>query len=69
MKIEKQNRIINPSDGITTDIKGVMSMLGVGKNMALKVGKESGALIKLGRRSLYKVDVIKSYINSIEPEK
>ena len=55
----------NPIDSITTNLEGVMLLLGVGRDKARKIGVESGALIKIGKRSLYKVDVIRAYINSL----
>lgn len=55
----------NPSNAITTNIDGVREILGVGRSTALKVGKESGAMIKVGRRTLYKVDILKQYVNSL----
>lgn len=55
----------DPLNAITTDIKGVMALSGVGKATAEKIGKESGALIKIGRRNLYKVDVLKEYLNNL----
>lgn len=56
----------NPQNAITTNLNGVMELLGVGKSTAIKIGKESGALVKLStRRNLYKVDVLKAYIDNL----
>lgn len=51
---------------ITVDIRGVMDMLGIGKNVAMDIGKKSGAVIHLSsRRTLYSVDKIKAYMESL----
>ena len=64
--MNKSTRPNNPQNAITTNLNGVMELLGVGKSTAIKIGKESGALIKLStRRNLYKVDVLRDYINNL----
>ena len=60
-----RNMQSDPLNAITTDIKGVMALSGVGKATAYKIGKESGALIKIGKRNLYKVDVLREYLNNL----
>lgn len=51
---------------LTVDIKGLAQMLSCGESTARKIGKESGALIKLGTRSLYHVPTIMEYIESLK---
>ena len=53
---------INP---ITIDIHTLMSMLGVGRNTALKVADEAGASLHIGSRKLYNVEKITAYINKL----
>ncbi len=47
------------------NLKDLQEMLGgIGRNLALTVGKESGAAIKCGRRTLYRTDVITEYVKT-----
>lgn len=57
-----EREIIKTDNPITVDIATVQAMFGVGKATAMRIGKESGALIKLGRRSVYSVAKLKKYI-------
>lgn len=47
------------------DVKDLQAYLAVGRNTALQVGREAGALRKIGRRSLYDREVIDRYIDSL----
>jgi len=51
---------------ITVDIEGLMFMLTCGKSTAFKIGEKSGALVKIGKRRLYRVQMIKDYLNSFD---
>lgn len=55
----------DPSKAITTDVRGLMALTGLGRATAMKIGEESGALIKIGRRNIYKVDVLREYLNNL----
>ena len=51
---------------ITTDVRGVMAMLGVGRNKAREIGEAVGAVIRIStRRTLYSVEKIKTYMDSL----
>lgn len=51
---------------ITVDVRGVMSMFGIGRNKAMEIGKKSGAVIHLSsRRTLYSVEKVKAYMESL----
>lgn len=51
---------------VTVDVRGVMSMFGVGRNKAMEIGKKSGAVIHLSsRRTLYSVEKIKAYMDGL----
>ena len=53
-------------DPITVDVQGVMYMFGVGRNKAMEIGKKAGAVIHLSsRRTLYSVEKIKAYMDSL----
>jgi len=54
-----------PQNAITVNIDGAVELLGCGKATARKIGEESGAVIKLGHRNLYKVDVLKEYMSKL----
>ena len=52
---------------ITTDVRGIMAMLGVGRNKAREIGEAAGAVIHIStRRNLYLVDRIKTYMENYE---
>ena len=61
MKKRKESTIDNP---LTVDIEALQGMLNVGETTARNIGRESGALVKIGRRSLYRVDRIKAYLET-----
>lgn len=51
---------------ITVDIRGLQSMLNLGKNKAMEIGNKAGAVIHLGsRRTLYSVEKIKAYMDGL----
>ena len=51
---------------ITVDVRGVMQMLGVGRNKAMEIGKDAGAVIHLSsRRTLYNVEKVKAYMDNL----
>ena len=50
---------------ITVGISGLQSMLCVGRNTAAQIGKEAGAVLHVGRRTLYNVDKIKKYMDTL----
>ena len=51
---------------ITVDVVGLQKMLGVSKNTCLRIGKDANAVIRLTpRRTLYNVEKIKAYMDSI----
>ena len=50
---------------ITIDINELQIMLSVGRNTALQIGKNAGAVIKIGRRTLYRIDKIQEYMNTL----
>lgn len=48
---------------ITVDVKGIMSLFGIGRNTAMKIGKEAGAVVHLGpRKTLYNVERVRQYL-------
>jgi hypothetical protein len=53
---------------ITIDINELQTMLSVGRNTALQIGKNAGAVIKIGRRTLYRIDKIQEYMNTLTEE-
>lgn len=50
---------------ITVDINTLASMLCIGRNSAYEVGKQAGAVIKVGRRTLFNVSKVKAYMDEI----
>lgn len=49
---------------ITVDLRGLMSMLSVGRGAAELIARESGAALKIGGRRLYLVDKVKAYLDN-----
>ena len=48
---------------ITVDVKGLMKLFGIGRNTARRIGKEAGAVIRLGpRKTLYNVERVRQYL-------
>ena len=55
---EKNDRV-----PITTDVRGVMQLFGIGRNKAREIGEQAGAVIRISsRRTLYSVERIKNYL-------
>ncbi|MDO4736186.1 MAG: hypothetical protein Q4B21_04120 [Bacteroidia bacterium] len=46
------------------DLKGLMKMLSCGRVAAERVGKDSAAIVRVGRRKLYSVEKIRIYIDA-----
>lgn len=53
---------------ICVDREGLSLLLGCGKQTATKLARESGAAFKYGGRILYKVDVLREYVNGLTGE-
>lgn len=60
-----KTNIVESDKKITVDIVGLQGMLSCGKNTALAVGKQAGAVIKIGKRTLYNVKKVEEYMNSL----
>lgn len=50
---------------ILVSLKELQSLCSCGRVAAEKIGKESGATIRVGRRVLYNLEKVKEYINSV----
>ena len=55
----------NISSKRLVDISSLMEYLSLGRNSALKFGEESGAKLKVGRRTLYDLQKIDIAINKL----
>lgn len=53
---------------ILVDVNELQAMLSVGKNTAIKIGNESGAVVKIGNRKLYNVQTIEEYVKQLMGE-
>ena len=64
--MNKTENVINikNDDILSTNLKGLMFMLGCGRTTAEKIAKESGAVRKIGKRTLYLIAPIKNYLES-----
>ena len=50
---------------IYISVNEMMQMFSIGRSTALKLGIDSNAKIKLGRRTLYNVEKVKGYMSSL----
>lgn len=46
----------------------LMEYISTGRNKAMQIGKDSGALIKLGRRAVYDLRVIDAYMEKLRKD-
>ena len=53
------------SNNICVDLNGLMTLLCCGRATAEKIGKESNACFKVGRRKFYKMDKVNTYLESL----
>ena len=53
------------ADAILIDIEGLQARLNIGKNSCYKVADEAQAVVRIGRRRLYNLDKIRTYLNGI----
>lgn len=57
-----KRKVIDSSSKKYVDIKELQGMLSLGKTKAYEIGKESNAIIKVGRRTLFNVDKVLEYL-------
>ena len=50
---------------IMVDITDLQGMLSTGRNTADQIGTAAGAVVRIGRRKLYRVDKVEAYINKL----
>lgn len=53
---------------ILVSAEELTSMLGCGRATAVKIGSQAKAKIQIGRRVLYKLDLVEKYLNEIAGE-
>lgn len=61
-KATRQGEKYNP---LTVDTEGLMSLLNAGRQTAISTGTAAGARIQVGRRVLWNVKKIQSYLDRI----
>ena len=64
--MNKRKRSRNITAAKYLDVDGLQQLLSLGRNSCLAIGKESGALRKIGKRSLYCVETVVDYIEKQE---
>ena len=50
------------------NLQDLMMYIGVGRNKAIDFGKESGSIVRIGRRVLYDRERVDKYIDSLLEE-
>lgn len=61
----RETKCIETDRKIMVNIKELQGMLSIGQQSAAAVGEAAGAVVRVGRRKLYRVDKIEAYIASI----
>lgn len=51
--------------GKTLDIRGLQAYTSLGRTSAVKVGKDAGAIIRLGNRVVYDREKVDAYLNAL----
>ena len=59
------NRECDKSDNLCLSAESLAKMLDCGRATAVKIGTAAGAKISIGRRTLYKMDLIEKYLNQL----
>lgn len=54
------------NERLLVDLHGLMELCSCGRIAAEKIGDESGAVIRVGRRKLYNLEKVRAYINQVE---
>ena len=54
-----ENRVVAP---MYVTVDEIMGMFSVGRSTALKIGKESGGTVKIGRSTRYNYEKVKSFV-------
>lgn len=60
-----ENKGINSQNQLVTDIRGLMQLCSCGRQSAERIASECNAVIRIGKRKLYKVDKINAYLDSL----
>ncbi len=61
----RKTRSIETERKLTVDIRELQGMLSVGQQSAAAIGEAAGAVVRIGRRKLYRVDRVEAYINHL----
>lgn len=61
----RKTNVIESDNKISVDINGLQAMLSCGKNTAIAIGDQAGAVIRVGRRKLYNVQKIQAYMDKL----
>lgn len=64
----RKTRTTEMEKKIMVDINELQGMLSVGMQSAAAIGTEAGAVVRIGRRKLYRVDKVEAYINKLSEE-
>ncbi len=61
----RKTRNIETDKKLTVDIRELQGMLSVGQQSAAAIGEAAGAVVRIGRRKLYRVDRVEAYIRQL----
>jgi hypothetical protein len=65
MRATNKSENLAPEKKLAVDTKELQEMLGCGRFTAYEIGTQAGARMQLGKRVLWNVTKIKSYLNCI----
>ncbi len=59
-------RVTNSNiERMTVGVNELKDMLSVGRGTAAKIGAAAGAVVKVGSRTLYRIDRVQEYLDSL----
>lgn len=59
---QRKSTAIPVDNRLAVGIEDAAAMLGVGLNMAERIGREAGACFYLGKRKLYNIELLRAYL-------
>ncbi len=68
MENEKKTQEVDAKNKIAVDDKHLAEMLCCGRPTAVRIGKEAGARMQIGKRVLYNVSAVERYLEQIREE-
>ena len=68
MRATRKDGTISDCDKLAVDTNGLQNLLDCGRATAVEIGGQAGARIEVGKRLLWNVSKVQSYIDSLAEE-